>query len=407
MDWHIPAGEAVFMKRMFYSRRGWFSTLLHTLRPQETEVGFSTTLAIYIARHFTLNTLAMVLALTGLVSLFDFIDLLRRAATRPDVPTSLILEIAGLHIPYYIIYVLPFGILLGGIVCFSRLTRSSELIVARAAGISAWQFLASPLACALMIGLFTTTGISALSSTMYRQAEFLDQSYLRTGGGPLTMQGGELWLRQADEGLVPHGIAILHAQNVRLNKTALEVSGVTIFRLDDRDRLIVRVESPLGVLANQEWHLNDSAVLKPDHLPQKIGALTLPSDLTVSRIQESFASPDTLSVFTLPGFIHLLEHSGFPSIRHRLHFQSLLALPILAGTMALVSAGFSMRPTRRGGVARMLGSGIAAGFALFTISKVAEQFGESGALPPVLAAWAPTGAGLCLAVALLLHMEDG
>ena len=75
--------------------------------------------------------------------------------------------------------------------------------------------------------------------------------------------------------------------------------------------------------------------------------------------------------------------------------------------MALVSAGFSMRPTRRGGVAQMIGSGVAAGFALFMISKVAEEFGQSGALPVMLAAWAPAAAGLMLAVALLLHMEDG
>ncbi|MQR97943.1 LPS export ABC transporter permease LptG [Gluconobacter aidae] len=385
----------------------WLTSLFQAISTRDEHAGFSTTLAIYIARQFMLSTLSMVLALTGLVSLFDFIDLLRRAATRPNVPASLIVKIAALHVPYYVIYVLPFGILLGGIVCFSRLTRSSELIVARAAGISAWQFLASPLACALLTGLLTTTGISALSSTMFRSAEMLDQTYLRTGGGPLTLNGGALWLRQSDDGLVPHGVAILHAQDVHLIDGALKVSGVSIFRLDDRDRLILRVEAPQGTLGDHRWILHGTSVLHPDHLPQQIGDMTLPSDLTVGRVQESFASPDTLSVFALPGFISLLERSGFPSIRHRLHFQSLLALPILAGTMALVSAGFSMRPTRRGGVARMLGSGIAAGFALFTISKVAEQFGESGALPPVLAAWAPTGAGLCLAVALLLHMEDG
>lgn len=396
------------MKAIPSSRPGpWLTSLFQAFSTNDDHAGFSTTLAIYIARQFMLSTLSMVLALTGLVSLFDFIDLLRRAATRPNVPASLIVKIAALHVPYYIIYVLPFGILLGGIVCFSRLTRSSELIVARAAGISAWQFLASPLACALLTGLLTTTGISALSSTMFRSAEMLDQTYLRTGGGPLTLNGGALWLRQSDDGLVPHGVAILHAQDVHLVAGALKVSGVSIFRLDDRDRLIVRVEAPQGALGDHQWILHGTSILQPDHLPKQIGDMILPSDLTVGRVQESFASPDTLSVFALPGFISLLERSGFPSIRHRLHFQSLLALPILAGTMALVSAGFSMRPTRRGGVARMLGSGIAAGFALFTISKVAEQFGESGALPPVLAAWAPTGAGLCLAVALLLHMEDG
>jgi lipopolysaccharide export system permease protein len=75
--------------------------------------------------------------------------------------------------------------------------------------------------------------------------------------------------------------------------------------------------------------------------------------------------------------------------------------------VTLVAAGFSMRPSRRGGVARMIGGGVAAGFALFVISKMAEEFGQSGALPVVLAAWAPAAAGLMLAVALLLHMEDG
>ena len=50
----------------------------------------------------------------------------------------------------------------------------------------------------------------------------------------------------------------------------------------------------------------------------------------------------------------------------------------------------------------MIGSGVAAGFALFTVSKVAEEFGRSGALPPMLAAWAPAAAGLLFALSLLL-----
>jgi len=33
--------------------------------------------------------------------------------------------------------------------------------------------------------------------------------------------------------------------------------------------------------------------------------------------------------------------------------------------------------------------------------------GQSGALPPILAAWAPAVSGLMLSLALLLHLEDG
>ncbi len=365
------------------------------------------TLSFYIARQFTYAVLAMVAALTGLVSLFDFIDLLRRAATRPDVGASIPVQIAALRLPYYCIEILPFAVLLGGIVCFWRLTRSSELIVARASGISAWQFLAAPLTCALLIGGLATTVLSPLSSVMYAQAEALDGLYLQNGGGTLDLEGGQLWLRQADRQLTPQGVAMLHARAVHMRGRDLELQGVSVFRLDDADHLLVRIEAPSARLGQKRWLLTDAHSITPDHLPVAVGMMSLPTDLTVHRVQESFASPDTFSVWTLPGFIALLERSGFSAIRHRLHFQSLLALPLLAGTMALVSAGFSMRPARRGGVARMIGSGIAAGFALFTISKIAEQFGESGALPPVMAAWAPTGAGLLLAITLLLHLEDG
>nr|WP_277877273.1 LPS export ABC transporter permease LptG [Acetobacter musti] len=370
-------------------------------------VVISVTLSIYIARQFMLSVLAMTASLTGIVCLFDFIDLLRRVATKPDVPTSLVTEIAGLHIPYFFMEIMPFGVLLGGIVCFWRLTRSSELVVARAAGISAWQFLAAPLACALALGALTTGGISPLSSAMYGRAEALDEQYLRTGGGPLTMSGASLWLRQLDSGLDERGVAILHSRDTHLTHGTLQISDISVFRIDRHDHLILRIEAPSGCLEAGQWRLNQARTLRPDEIAGPPQTVFLPTDLTLARVQESFASPDTLSVWALPGFIRLLERSGFSSIRHRLHFEALLALPILAGTMALVAAGFSMRPTRRGGVAKMIGSGVAAGFLLFTVSKVAEQFGNSGALPPLLAAWAPTGAGLCLAVSLLLHLEDG
>ncbi len=367
----------------------------------------SATLSLYIARQFSAAVLAMIAALSGLVSLFDFIELLRRAATKPDATFGLVLQIAALRLPYIMLQIMPFAILLGGILAFWRLTRSSELIVARAAGISAWQFLSAPVACAALLGVVATALISPLSSAMLARAEALDNTYLRTGGGPLALAGGQLWLRQSDRELVPNGVAILNARSVSLHKGHLIGTDVVVFRLSPDDRELQRVEASDAELTPGAWLLHGARTMLPDHLPQPVGTMRLPTDLTVGRVQESFASPDTLSVWALPGFIRLLDRSGFSSVRHRLHFQSLLALPLLAATMSLVSAGFSMRTTRRGGVAQMIGSGVAAGFLLFVISKVTEEFGQSGALPVALAAWAPALAGLMLAVALLLHLEDG
>ena len=365
------------------------------------------TLWLYLSRVFSASVLAMLLALSGLVSLFDFIELLRRSATKPDATFGLVTEIAALRLPYEAMQILPFAVLLGGILAFWRLTRSSELIVARAAGISAWQFLAAPVLCAVLMGGFATVAVSPLSSLMLARAEALDGAYLRTSGGPLALSGGQLWLRQSDHELTPQGVAILHATNVQLVKKTLTAKTVSVFRLDKDDKLLERIEASRATLAPGHWLLEDARTIRPDRNPDAPRVIELPTDLTVSRVQESFASPDTLSFWALPGFIELLDRSGFSSIRHRLHYASLLALPLLAGTMALVAAGFSMRQTRRGGVARMIGSGVAAGFALFVISKVAEEFGQSGALPVALAAWAPAAAGLMMAVAQLLHVEDG
>ena len=368
---------------------------------------FALTLSAYIARQFTYAALAMLAALSLLVMLFDFIELLRRASQHPDVSFGLVAGIALLRLPYYMLQILPFAVLVGGIIAFWRLTRSSELIVARAAGVSAWHFLSLPVAAAIGLGLAATAGLSPLSSVMFARATALDNIYLRRTGGTLAISGGQLWLRQADAGLDPHGVAIIHARDVALQGKVIAASDLSVFRLDAGDHLLSRVEASHATLRSRVWQMSGARTITPDHLPVVVGEMKLPTELTAARVQESFQSPETLSVWALPGFIRLLESAGFSSVRHRLHFQSLLALPLLCGTMALVAAGFSMRQTRRGGVARMVGSGVAAGFVLFTVSKVAEEFGQSGALPAVLAAWAPAAAGMLLAVSLLLHLEDG
>jgi lipopolysaccharide export system permease protein len=370
-------------------------------------MGFATTLSVYIARQFTAAVCVVLSGLALLVMLFDFIELLRRAATRPEVTFGLVTTIAMLKLPYWILQVLPFAVLLGGIAAFWRLTRTSELIVARAAGLSAWQFLAAPLACAVLLGVLATGALSPLSSVLFRKAEMLDNIHIRQTGGPLALAGGQLWLRQADRALDPQGVAVLHARHVSLSDKVVTTDEVSVFRLDGQDRLLSRVEAAHARLEKGLWRITGARTIRPDQLPVDVGEMELPTDLTVRRMQESFQSPDTLSVWALPGFIALLDSAGFSAVRHRLHFQSLLALPLLCFTMALVAAGFSMRPVRRGGVARMIGYGVASGFFLFMVSKVAEEFGQSGALPTVLAAWAPAGAGLMLAVSLLLHLEDG
>ncbi|MDB5369790.1 MAG: export transporter permease LptG [Roseomonas sp.] len=364
------------------------------------------TLSAYVARRFAAMALVMTLALTGLVALFDFIELLRRAATRADAGFALVFQIAALRLPYVSLQILPFAILLGGIIAFWRLSRASELVVARAAGISAWGFLAGPVLVAVSMGTLAITVVSPLSAAMLSRAERLDAAYLRNAAGPATLAGGRLWLRQADNGLEPGGVIIL-AGRPELGQGVFMLKDVSLWRLSAADRPLVRVEAPQARLLPGQWSLDTAVSFGANRQPMPAQTLLLPTQLTPDRIEDSFASPDTLSFWALPDFIQILESSGFSGTRHRLHFHSLLSLPLLSAAMALLAAGFSMRPSQRGDVARTLGLGVGAGFALFLLDKVAEEFGQAGSLPVELAAWAPTLAGLMLALALLLHLEDG
>lgn len=372
---------------------------------------FARTLTFYVGRRFLTATAAMLVALTLLVSMFDFIELLRRAATRPEATFGLVASIAGLRMPFVGMQIMPFAILLGGIIAFWRLTRSSELIVARAAGVSAWGFLLGPLSVAMLFGTVAITAVSPISSAMLARAERLDASFLRAGGGVTALAGGRLWLRQGDRGLEADGVAILSGRPERLLGTdraaAFVLTDVSVWRLSAGGQSLGRIEAPEARLAPGRWILRDAVVFGADRQPRPAGILDLPTDLTPDRIEDSFASPDTLSFWALPGFIAVLEHAGFSALRHRLQFQSMLSTPALAMTMALLAAGFSMRNTRRGGVAQSIAAGVAAGFGLFVLDRITGEFGEAGTLPVWLAAWVPTAAGLLLALALLLHLEDG
>ncbi|MDF7673975.1 LptF/LptG family permease [Acetobacteraceae bacterium ESL0709] len=367
--------------------------------------GYSRTLSYYVARRFLVISVLIIMALTFLISLFDFIDLLRRAASHPAAGFGSVLEIAGLHIPYYALYVLPFAMLLAGIVCFSGLARSSELVVARGAGVSAWQILISPIICAIMVGVFFTTVLSPLSSAMYSKADRLDARLLKNESSTLDFRQDSLWIWQGNQ--ETKGSTLFHLKHLHLEKERLKTSDITLFDLDSRHHILQRIEAPTGELFKGEWSFQNSISLTATGKPRLLGTIHRPASLSLKQMLNHAAPADTLSVWALPHAIHLLSQSGFSTIQMKLRFQSLLALPFLAGTMVLVSAGFSMRPSRRGGIAQLLASGVLTGFALFAISKIAEQLGKSGALPPLMAAWAPTLAGLCVAMALLLFMEDG
>ena len=75
--------------------------------------------------------------------------------------------------------------------------------------------------------------------------------------------------------------------------------------------------------------------------------------------------------------------------------------------MILIAAIFTLRLSRRGGTAFIIGGGVMTGFVLYFFTDVVLALGLSDSIPVVLAAWTPSGVTLLLGLAMLLHLEDG
>ncbi len=361
----------------------------------------SATLSFYLGRRFVLGVAIVFTAMVCLILVFDVVELLRRASNRPSATLGVVFGMALLHLPVFAQKVLPFAALLGGMLTFSRLTRTHELVVARATGVSVWQFLTPPLVIAVMIGAFVMTVFNPLSAAMVARYEQLEAKHLKGRPSLLAIKSSGRWLRQSDA----TGQSVIHAARVSGKGSAFE--DVTIFLYEGTDRFIGRIDADTARLEPGRWELDNVLLTGPERAAEKRARHVLPTTLTLSQIQDSLAPPETLSFWALPGFIDTLTKAGFSARKHRLYLHSLLAGPLLLCATVLIAATFSLRLTRRGGTGLLIVGGLFAGFLLYFLSDVVFAFGLAGNIPVVLAAWAPAGVSASLGLAMLFHLEDG
>jgi lipopolysaccharide export system permease protein len=363
---------------------------------------FGSTLFRYIALRFLAWCAGVFVAMSTIIFLLDYIEMLRRGAVHPGASFLVLLEMAALQEPLVAQQLMPFAILFATMLLFWRMTRANELVVARSAGVSAWQFLAPALVAACLIGVFAIMVFNPVAAVLQARLEAMESRVLHAGTNSLTFSSNGFWLRQSNRA---GEAAVIHADGMRMPETRLR--DVTILTFDHGTRLTGRIDAKSAVLKGDHWLIDDGARWSPGQAPVPFAHSSLWTNLTPTKIQEGFAAPETMSFWQLPGFIGLLQRSGFSAQRHILYFDALLARPLLFPAMVLIAAIFSLRGHRRGGVALMLGFGVGCAFAFYFFSDVVFALGLAAAIPVVLAAWIPTGVSWLLGASLVFHLEDG
>ncbi len=358
-------------------------------------------LSRYFGRQFVSWFCVFLAVLLLIVLAIDTVELLRRAAGKPEVTVELVLRMSLFKLPGVGQQLIPFVVLFSAMFTFWRFTRSNELVVARAAGISVWQFMAPVLLSAFMIGAVKVMAINPLSSMLLAEYNRLEEVHLKRHGSVFDVTHSGLWVRQGSD----EDKYMIHADGV-VPGTG-ELRRVMVFRFTGHDRYVSRLDSPSAQLAPGHWVIRDGVLREPNRPPHQVEVTEIPTELTLERIEENFAPPETISFWSLSRFIQIMEATGFSAIRHRLHFLSLLANPFLYCAMVLLAATFSLRQTRRGGALWMVSGGLCTGFALFIATDVTLTLGISETIPAFLAAWAPAFISLLLGSTALLYQEDG
>jgi lipopolysaccharide export system permease protein len=361
----------------------------------------SLTLSLYFARHFIKMVGAIFISAFLLIALITYFELFNRALNGELIAGFNLALAALFRVPAISEDSIPFAVLYGSIAAFVLANRRLEVVVARAAGVSAWQFLLPACIVGLLVGVISTTAYSPLSAWTQSMANQLWLKVDRNKPSASPADGGAVWLRQSDDGLE----AIIGSTDSF--DRGLGLIGATAYVFDRDGHFLRRIDAPRAHYEPGAWRFEDATVTAPAENPKQVANLKLPTNLSPSEVRQTFLRVDSVSFWQLPALSASARRAGLSSDRYDLQFHVLLSRPILLLAMVLIAANVSLRFSRSRDLGRMIISGVAVGFMLYVVMKIAWDLGGGGIVPPPLAAWLPSIVATLAGVTVLLHLEDG
>ena len=359
------------------------------------------TLGRYFAGRFVVSALGVFASIFILLVLVDYIEMVRKTSGLASVSAITVAETSLFRVPQLLEKMMPFCILIGAMTCYLALSRRLELVVARAAGISAWQFIAPALASSIVLGIVATTAYNPISANLRELSKRMEaELFGSTPGGGIQDASG-FWINQVNS----EGQAIINA--ARSEQQGVRLTGLTVFRFDPDFRFKERIEAREATLEEGRWLFKSARRYALDAPPVDQDSFFLTTSLTPAQVRNSFSTPETVSFWQLPSYIRSSESSGFATAGYRLQYHKLIAQPFLLAAMVMLAAAVSLRFFRFGGVQKMVLSGVGAGFLLYVLSKVTEDLSKAELMHPIAAAWLPVCVGGLTGFLALLYQEDG
>lgn len=358
-------------------------------------------LDLYVGSQY-LRVLGLCIAgMLGLFYLATFIDLSDKLF-KGTATGGMMLEYLFWSTPQYLYYIVALAVLMAAVVTVGALTKSSELIVMRACGISLYRT-AVPLLVSALAASAALYGLEErLLAPANRRAKVLD--YRIRGQEPKSIDRARRWFT-GEDGRVYH-YAFYNAEQQ-------ELGDLTVLRIDDaasavRERTFARVATADGDGPAATWHARqgwtrtfgqDAEIAS--YVPFDEGPLTLlPPEAFVAPIPR----PEQMNYGELADYVEGLRASGQDVREYEVALHRKVAFPFVTLVMTLIGVPFAVSTGRRGALYGV-GVGIVLALVYWTMISMFAAFGAGGLMPPLMAAWAPNAIFGACAVYLLLTVR--
>src|SRR6202034_4886539 len=207
------------------------------------------TLSRYFGMRFLTSVVGSFVGVVALAAMIDYVELMRRGADWPNATAMVLAKISMFRVPQLTERIMPFSVLVGAMSCYLGLSRRLELVVARAAGVSAWQFVAPAMIAAFVFGTVATTIYNPMSALLHERSKRLEADMLGENLSALQESTSGFWGRQKSA----EGAAIINASSSR--EQGAQLGGVTIYTFDRDGHFQQRIEAQSATLEQFCWQL--------------------------------------------------------------------------------------------------------------------------------------------------------
>lgn len=358
------------------------------------------TLSRYFFRRQVGTIVQFAIGIMLIVLIVDFTEVSGRLPESSHFTALDTLYLSMLRVPSIMQTTFPFIILFASMATLIGLNRKYELVIARSAGVSAWQFLAPLAFASFLIGIGLVTIVNPIAARTLQLSELQEVAAGLRNRGSLEHQGPP-WIRQKTD----EGVTIIGARTAADN--GLLLGDATFLRIEGDNTIIERLDAKKAELESGKWVLTDVRRFRAGKPETHVDTMEIKTNLEPEFVQESLSDPKTIPFFELPRKIEAAHSFGLSADSFAVQFHTLIALPFLLMAMTLIAAVVSLKFARFGQSISVIVGGIIAGFVLYVGSVLIKAFGSAGTIPPIAAAWIPVVVAMALGVTILLHKEDG